>query len=67
MAATPESVLARQAGICYVILALVTKFSANLISRAGVSEHNVFELFAPRNPGKPGNAGSSVTPTGSVM
>lgn len=46
MTAAPESVLAREAGICYAILALVTNFSANLISGPGVSEHNVFELFA---------------------
>jgi len=46
MTAAPESVLAREAGICYAILALVTNFSANLIAGAGVSEQHVFELFA---------------------
>jgi 5'-methylthioadenosine phosphorylase len=46
MTAAPESVLAREVGICYATLALVTNFSANLISGAGVSEHHVFEFFA---------------------
>ena len=46
MTAAPESVLAREAGICYATLALVTNYSANLIAGAGVSEQRVFELFA---------------------
>ncbi len=45
MTAAPEAVLAREAGLCYATLALVTNYSANLVQGAGVSEAEVYELF----------------------
>lgn len=45
MTGHPEAVLARELGICYATLALVTNFSANLIKGPGVNEAEVYRLF----------------------
>lgn len=46
MTGHPEAVLARELGLCYATAALVTNFSANLIEGSGVSESEVYRLFA---------------------
>jgi len=46
MTGHPEAVLAREKGICYATLALVTNYSGNLTTGAGVSDAEVFEFFA---------------------
>lgn len=46
MTGHPEAVLARELGMCYVSVALVTDHAANLRTGAGVSEEEVYETFA---------------------
>jgi len=45
MTGHPEAVLARELRLCYAALALVTNYSANLITGPGVSEAEVYALF----------------------
>lgn len=45
MTGHPEAVLARELGLCYASLALVTNYSANLLAGPGVSEAEVYRLF----------------------
>lgn len=46
MTGHPEAVLARELKICYCPLALVTDLDAGLVTGAGVSEAEVFAVFA---------------------
>ncbi len=45
MTGHPEAVLARELHLCYAPLALVTNYSANLLTGPGVSEAEVYRLF----------------------
>ena len=45
MTGHPEAVLARELAICFTALALVTDLDAGLQGDAGVTQHEVFEVF----------------------
>ncbi|MGI8614085.1 MAG: S-methyl-5'-thioadenosine phosphorylase [Nocardioidaceae bacterium] len=46
MTGHPEAVLARELGLCYAAVALVTDVDAGLVEGAGVSQAEVFAVFA---------------------
>lgn len=51
MTAHPEVVLARELGLCYIPLCLVTDYDAGVEAGSGVTQEEVFEAFA-RNLGR---------------
>lgn len=50
MTAMPEAVLAREIGLCYATLALVTDHDAGVVSGAGVTQEQVFAAFRENLP-----------------
>jgi 5'-methylthioadenosine phosphorylase len=46
MTGYPEAVLARELALCYIPLALVTDLDAGIETGAGVTQAEVFEVFA---------------------
>ncbi len=50
MTAMPEAALARELGLCYTTLALVTDLDAGVEAGEGVTHHEVLEAFAENLP-----------------
>ena len=48
MTGMPEAVLARELGLCYTAIALVTDHDAGVEAGSGVTQQEVFEVFAAR-------------------
>ena len=46
MTGHPEAVLARELGLCYTAIALVTDLDAGLVEGEGVSQEEVFAVFS---------------------